>query len=409
MGNDSHLRQLFRTGAPVFIVLGAVLISVAMVAAAPELEKEDSVVLAPTVNVIVAEPRTIQLRVKTSGTIEAQTEAEIVPQVTGQVIWMSPAMVSGGFFYKDDVLVKVDRREYELKLQRAEANFHQYVNNFKYTKRDLERIRSLLTKGLASNAEVDKAENDYIAAEANWQSAKIDVTDAKRNLAFTEIRAPFSGRVREISIDIGSSVDFRGNSIATVYSTDYAEVRLPIADYEVEYLSLPLWGESSMQTGSGTGDIPTPVIIRARFAGKEHKWEGQVVRTEGEIDAETRMVHVVARIKDPYVRIENRPPLTVGLFVNAEIIGHTVDNAFVVPRASLRNKNQVLALDTHDRLRFADVDVLRIEGDRAILRGGLAVGDRVVVSRLKSEVVGMRLIGNDVPVDETGLPEEWRL
>ena len=48
---------------------------------------------------------------------------------------------------------------------------------------------------------------------------------------------------------------------------------------------------------------PGPEVrLRAEFAGREQEWTGQVVRTAGEIDAQTRMVTVIARVEDPYVR-----------------------------------------------------------------------------------------------------------
>ena len=87
----------------------------------------------------------------------------------------------------------------------------------------------------------------------------------------------------------GGEASERGKAVATLYATDYVEVRLPIPDHELAYLELPLWRPNG---SSGHGPA---VSFRANFAGAEHVWQGRVVRTEGEIDSRSRMVNVVAR------------------------------------------------------------------------------------------------------------------
>ncbi|MFN3409908.1 MAG: efflux transporter periplasmic adaptor subunit, partial [Limisphaerales bacterium] len=57
----------------------------------------------------------------------------------------------------------------------------------------------------------------------------------------------------------------------------------------------------------------------------------------------------------------------------------------------MRGPDQVLAVDAEDRLRFRAVEVVRLERDRAVLRGGLVAGDRVCVSPLDAPVEGMRV------------------
>jgi multidrug efflux pump subunit AcrA (membrane-fusion protein) len=143
-------------------------------------------------------------------------------------------------------------------------------------------------------------------------------------------------------------------------------------------------------------DAGPPVELSARFAGGEHRWQGRIVRTEGEIDPKSRMVHAVARIDDPYGRDASgsprgRPPLAVGMFVEAEIEGRQVPEAVVLPRAALRGADEVLVVDDENRLRMRRVDVLRTDGDRVVIQGGLAPRERVVVSPLEAVADGMRV------------------
>jgi len=118
-----------------------------------------------------------------------------------------------------------------------------------------------------------------------------------------------------------------------------------------------------------------------------------VVRTEGELDPRTRMVNVIVSVSDPYAqddsRTENRPPLSVGLFVEAEIIGARFDNTVKLPRSSLRERQQIYVVDAENRLRFRDVEVLRIVQDEVFIKSGLNEGDKVCISILSSPVDGM--------------------
>jgi RND family efflux transporter MFP subunit len=402
-------RRRLKFVAPFVVILVSTLIAGALIASATENSKESMGSSQPIVNVVEAKPQTVQLRVKASGTIEPETESRIVPRVTGEVIWMSPSMVPGGFFKKDQLLIRVDARDYEVEVQRAEARLLRLKSDLDVSGRELDRIRGLRGSGVSSASQFDDAQNRFVAAKADHSSAEMDLIDAKRDLWATEIRAPYDGRVRDEEIDVGGSVDFRSEPIATIYGIDFAEVRLPIADYEVGYLTLPLWGGEFSPAEGKTAIKQQKVEVSASFAGDRHTWTGYVVRTEGEINPETRMINVVARIEKPYQRSGQRPPLTVGLFVDAEIIGNTVDNVFVLPRSSLRDRNRVLVVDSEDRLRFIEVGVLRASGDLIYIESGLTAGDRVVVSRLQHEVEGMKLQARTVPVDENGLVQEWQL
>ena len=131
----------------------------------------------------------------------------------------------------------------------------------------------------------------------------------------------------------------------------------------------------------------------AEFAGKSHEWPGRIVRTEGELDPKSRMVTVVARVKDPYARKQasSRPPLSVGLFVDAEISGLRLAEALVIPRSALRDGDQVLVLDEEDRVHYRPIKVLRTEREIVVVEDGLEAGERIAVSPMPDAVEGMRV------------------
>jgi len=366
----------------------------------------------PLVRAVTVAPERVQFVVNASGTVTPSTAGDLVPQVSGEVMWVSPVFVPGGFFEKGEPLLRIDRADYEVALESARANVAAAESEFTRAGKERDRQRRLAEGSAASQTRIDDAENAWRVARARLREARSQLERAARDIERTEIIAPYAGRVRSEQVDVGQFVS-RGTPVARLYAVDFAEVRLPLPDRELAYLDLALdYREREREeapallpadsTGAEASVPAEPtrtdpiVMLQTEFAGATHTWEGHIVRTEGEIDAKSRMVHVVARVPDPYGRSSDveRPPLAVGLFVNAEIMGRIVDDAFVVPRSALRDwegndVDQVLVLDAESRLRFREVEVLRTERDRVIVGAGLEAGERVCVSPLRAVTDGM--------------------
>jgi RND family efflux transporter MFP subunit len=380
----------------------------------------------PLIRAVTVAPQRVQLVVRASGTVTPSTESELVPQVSGEVVWVSPAFVPGGFFEHGEPLVRIDPADYAVALESARAAVAAAESDFARARKERKRQRQLADRSVSSQSRIDDAENAYRMANARLREARSQLERAERDVERTEILAPYDGRVRSETVDVGQFVS-RGNTIAKLYAVDFAEVRLPLPDRELAYLDLaldyrdrrdapalplaaamtedtaavseaPIAGEDrEVERASAPAGSEDPVVVlEAEFAGATYQWEGRIVRTEGEIDPKSRMVHVVARIPDPYGRSSDtgRPPLAVGLFVDAEIMGRVIEDAFVIPRAALRDwqgseVDQVLVVDAESRLRFRDVEVLRAERDRVIVTGGLSAGEQVCISPMRAVTDGM--------------------
>ncbi len=341
------------------------------------------------VRVMLVETRTVRLDVRTQGTVSPRTESELIPEVSGRVVWTSPALASGGYFEEGEPLLRIEREDYVASVERARAAIERAAGEDEHARRMLERQRNLAHRAVVSGAKLEDAERTARVAGANLREARLALEQAERDLTRTVISAAFTGRVREERVDVGQFLN-RGQSFATIYATDFVEVRLPIADAQLAYLELPIWQRGSIPEE----DLPE-VVLSARFAGEAHTWHGRVVRTEGEIDAKSRLVHVVARVANDG---QGGLPLPVGLFVQARIAGRAAKDIAIVPRQALQARDRVFVIDAEDRLRFRDVEVLRIEGDEALIRRGLGVGERICISPIQAPVDGMRV--RPVPVSE---------
>ena len=386
---------------PVAILVAGIAAVFLMARFRPRVEPQQHRILAPLVRVVTAQPRDVEIRVRTQGTVVPRTESDLIPQISGEVVWISPELVSGGFYEKGAPLVRIDPSDYRVELQSALATMARAGSEFERAETELSRQRRLMERGVTAQSRIDDAENAHRVADAALREARARLARARRDVARTELTAPFRGRVRTKGVDVGQFVS-RGASIATLYAVDQAEVRLPLPDRELRWLDLPL-GRSGTEM-DGPGPL---VILRAEFAGHPRQWEGRVVRTEGEIDPRSRMVHVVARVEDPYGHERaggEHVPLAVGLFVEAEIVGRTVPDAFVLPRAALRpdtagEGDYVHVVDAEGRLRVRAVELLRTEREEVVIGTGLEAGERVSISSLPAVVDGMavRVAGEAEP------------
>jgi RND family efflux transporter MFP subunit len=405
----------------VVLSLGA-LGAVVMIALRPAPEARPQEPVAPLVRTIRVMPQDVHFIVSAQGTIMPRRQSDLVPQVSGEVVWVSPDLAAGGFFAQGEVLLRIDPADYEAALESARANEARAESEYARARKERARQGRLADRSVASEAHIDDAENALRVAQASLREKRAQLERAERDLTRTELRAPYAGRVREKSVDVGQFVS-RGQLLAKLYAVDYAEVRLPLPDRELAYLDLSLAYRSEREDDEPGGSeadaaaesqsaapepaAPGPAVsLHAEFAGRMHTWQGFIVRTEGEIDPKSRMVNVVARVEDPYGRdtAGERPPLAVGLFVQAEIAGRLAPGAFVVPRSALRRdeadrKHRVLVVDDELRLWPREVEVLRQERERVVLGDGLLAGERVCISPLRAVVDGMRVRVQDEPGD----------
>ncbi len=369
------------------VVAVSVAITAVLMATSRQLAPSEPEAAAPTVRVVEVAPTSVRMIVHAQGTVAPRTEVDLVPEVSGNVVWIAPNLVPGGYFDAGEPLLRIDDRDYRSAVVRARAAVNRTTAEDEFARFELQRLQEMETRRLISPSDVESGMRVARVAAAALEDARAALEQAERDLSRTEVRAAFSGLVRAEQVDPGQFVS-RGAPIARLYALDYLEIRLPIADRQLAFLDLP-----PMQYGELDQATAPDVVLSAEFAGDHQQWHGKLARTEAEIDLRSRMVHAVARISaaenmasDPgYV------PPPVGLFVNAEILGRSTDDIVILPRSAIRNGNQVLVVGADDRLRFRTVSIARIYGDDAYIDGGLDRGERVSVSALQAVVDGMRV------------------
>ncbi len=367
---------------PLLVVAGGAALAALIVIARPAVERQADAVPPPLVRAVVVSFEELSLDVAAQGTVEPLTESTLVAQVAGQVIRVAAAFADGGFFRARELLVAIDPRDYELAVAQAEAQVARARVGVEREQAEAALARQEWQElGEGDASPLTAREPQLAEARAALEAAEAALEQARLNLSRTEIRAPFDGRVEEKRVDLGQFVA-PGTPVARVFSTDAAEIRLPVAERDLRYLDLDLGG----QLGAGEGP---EVELRGVLGGQSAAWSARIVRSGSRFDERTRMLDLFARVEDPFGRKRaGAAPLPIGLFVEATIAGKSASDVVVLPRSAVRGSDRVLVVED-DRLRFREVEILRVRGDQAIVSGGLEPGERVCVSALETVVDGM--------------------
>lgn len=358
----------------------------AIIAAKPEARRARPPQLIPVVETIEAHRASHTFVVHSQGSVAPRTASALVAEVAGSVLRVNERFAEGGFFEEGQVLLTLDDRDYRAQVAQAESQVAQAALSVQREEEEARVARDewkRFDRPGAASALVLR-EPQLAQARAALAAAEAQLEKARRDLDRTRIRAPYTGRVRQKLADVGDFLQ-PGAPAAQIYAVDYAEVRVPLPDEELAFLDLPL-GLRGGETGTGP-----KATLRGQFAGQDVEWAGYVERTEGEIDARSRMIHVVVRVADPYGRAATAHgvPLAVGMFVDVGLEGQRRDGVFVLPRRALLDKDRLGVVGPDGRLSLRDVEVLRATREEIVVASGLEDGDRVVLTRLDVMVDGM--------------------
>jgi len=364
----------------------------------PEPRKFPQNEVAPKVEVNVLQPQSYQVWLNSQGTVQARTESTLVSQVRGNVIAVSSSFSAGGFFEEGEVLLQIDRRDYQVEVTISEGQLAQ-------AQLRLSEEQASAAQALADwkRLNLDDEPSDLVLrkpqlkeAQANVESVQARLEIAKLNLERTTIRAPYAGRVLSKHVDLGQFVS-PGNNLARIYAVDYAEIRLPLSERQLAYIDLPesYRGESHL---SAEG----PEVILSWVVGNEsYEWEGKIVRAEGALDTRSRQLFVVAQVDNPYAKqADGKPPFKVGSFVQANIRGKILEDVFVIPRELYRKNEYVIIIDKDSKLTRREIFVEWGDEENLVVSSGLKAGERVCLTPMNFPVEGMSVS----VVSENGIP-----
>lgn len=425
------MRRLWLFLVPV--IIGAVVLVMA-VKMRPSPVQHDAQELTAIVRIIQVPQVTLIPRVVGYGNVKPSRVWQAIAEVAGKVVEIHPQLKKGAIIAKGSVLLKIDPTDYRLGIVQAEAdirvinaqitelngserNTHASLQiedrALALTKGDLERKRKLLKQGTVSQAAVDQEERNFLKGRQSVQSlrntlnqipAKREVLAAQRaqqqarltaarlDLSRTEIIAPFDARIAEVNVEATQYTGL-GKVLVIADGIDIAEItaQLPIGRL------LNLIPANAVMPDNAAGimnQLPDllgfEAIVHLRASTINAQWPARFTRINDTIDPETRTAGVIVEVDDPYGQAVpgTRPPLTKNMFVEVELKGRPRPDQIVIPRSSLHGSN-VYLVNPEGRLEIRPVEVAFAQSDFAVVKSGLEVGEKIIVSDPIPAIAGM--------------------
>jgi len=373
---------------PIGVIVTGLVLFVVMSAMAPKPQKKEISSKNPLVDVIEVNKGNVVFEIESQGSISPRTETTLISEVSGQIKNVSGKFVVGGFFKKGEQLLEIDPIDYEVALLQAQARLD--GANAKLVE---ERARGKqaekewsLTGRSKKNAPILALRTPQLQqAQADVKAAQADVKSAEIKLQRTKIVAPYDAMVKAKSVDVGQYVS-TGSQLATTFAVDYAEIRLPVKEQDMAYIDIPAMGQSH-QMGS-------QVELFSEQGGKIKKWSTFITRSEGVVEATSRMNYVVAQLHDPYglsSKSGTIEPIKIGTFVKAKIIGVETSGIIIIPRKAIRGANKLYLMDENQKLNITEINILRSDSKNVYISDGVNGGDQIVLTKLVTAVNGMTL------------------
>ncbi len=369
---------------PLFILLGAFALSYLLWFLGQVQPDPVEELPPPDVIVKILTPKDFQVQISSNGTTTPFTQTVLTAEVGGEVIYRSKKFAEGASVIEGEILAKIDDTDLQLQyknallqLANAEVQYSLQLAEAEVAKEAWDKIGD----GVASDLTLKKPQLKQ--AEAFLEVAKAQVSSAAKKLNKTEIIAPYAGRIKNVNIDLGTTI-IPGQPVGAMYTSSEIEITLAVKDNDLQFLSIPMDGRKLNPSEQAS------VVIESFYKGKTQSWEGKLERVDGVIDPITRMINLIAVFKNDFIETD-KPNLPIGLFVEAKIDGITLKNIFEIPINSISKDNEVYIVDKDNQLELRKLTVLKKYSEFVIIKDGLRAGERIVTSKLSTASNGIKV------------------
>ncbi len=350
------------------------------------------------------------------GDIRASRKVALRALVAGKVLRISPNLREGGTVAAGEALLTIDPFVYEGAVAEAEARLAeararlkeidarialevdalaQAQEQLRLAEKDYARAQTLVKRGSASQKLADdrrllvsqrrqavtqRRHNIAIQKtrkqqqEATIRRLTWSLTQAKRQLADTVLRAPFAAYVTQANVEVGRLVNVN-DLVATLIDQTEREVRFVLP--ETDYGRLQAQGEPL---------IGRKVTIQWQAGQTRFTYDGIIDRLGAEIDPNSGGIAVFARLLPASPHPLPRP----GTFVEVRLPDRRYDQVARLPPEALHGGDHVFVIH-NGRLDKRPVRIIGQSGQDFLVRGKLSNGERVLVTRLTAAAQGLRV------------------
>lgn len=346
-------------------------------AAAAKSTSTDDTTTVPEIGVVDVVKKSHQAHVTGYGEVSPRFELTLSALVSGRIESLDDRFFTGTRFSQGESLAKIDDTDYRQAVAEAQADLEDAKVALEEER--LQGQQALLEwerSGLDGDPESELVlrKPQLAAAEATLAKAERALEQAKRDLLFTEIAVPFNSVVISRDVQPGSFVQ-AGDDVASLYSTDVAEIAIPLSASQWKNLKSP----DSLAT--------SPWTVKLWDMDKMYSWEGVVRRVEQHLDTASRQRNAIVEVYNP---LDQSAPLYFGTYVTATINGRMLNDIWQIPSSAISQKQEVWFVREDNTLDKFTPEVLFMNNGFAYILPVTGMDDaKIVVRPLNSYLVNM--------------------
>ncbi|OCQ18767.1 efflux transporter periplasmic adaptor subunit [Pseudoalteromonas luteoviolacea] len=356
-------------------------------AAAKGDEGSDVVDTRPVVEVEALQAQDHQVVINSYGEVQPLEQTMLSVQVSGEIDYWHPNFVAGGVINKGDVLLKIEKDNYQAAVLQAEAALSSAKAQL-IEEQALADVAADEAKRFPNKKHTDLflRKPQLLSANAAVKSAQAALSRAQRDLDNCEVVSPFNALVVSRDVGLGQFVN-TGAAVARLNNIEQAEIIIPIAGFDSIFLPENVSGIEATLSQKGINGFTRQAYIH---------------RDLGVVDQQTRMNNLVVRIDDPYGLTNNAPAIKFGTYVQVQFAGKTLRQIYRLPQ-ELVNNQTVWLLNSNAELEPREVQVIREEGAYYLVGEGLSNSDTVVVTLPEYPQRGMavKVAGSEEGIGES--------
>jgi RND family efflux transporter MFP subunit len=336
----------------------------------------------PKVELALPVKETVTRYLDATGSTAAVNSTTLVARVQGFV--QEIKYKDGDAVKAGQVLFVIEPKPYQLALEQAEAGQSSAAASTKQTEADYNRQVELAAKNISSQSTLDQATAAKDAAVAKQNLSEADIEQAKLNLSYTEVKAPFDGIVTAREVSLGQLVGAGGpTTLATIVQLDPIYVNFAVSETDVQSIRAGI--RERGLTSEDLKKIPIEVGLQSE-KGYPHKGTLDYAAPSVTAATGTLMVRGVLPNKDR--------ALLPGYFVRVRVPRAAQPDMLLVPDrviGSDQGGRYVMVANKDDVVEQRKVELGQLVGDLRVITKGIAPQDRVVISGLMTVIPGQKI------------------